>query len=342
MNRIINWGLIGLGNASLNLAKEFNKINNSKLVAVASLTKEKRDYFSSNFNFDKKNIYSDYEKILKNKLLDIVYIGLPNSMHEELCLRALDNNKNVLIEKPITTNLKSFNKIKKKFYEKKLLIQEGTANKFHPFYKQVLNYFKTLEQSKIIKIKSSFGNDALGGKKIFGFRFKRINNEKRLFNKDLGGGSILDGGIYPVSLIVDIFNLYNINFLNEIKDLTCQKKKSNNIDLNSKLNFFIDKSQVELETSLIDNLDDSLEVYTNNENIHIKNIYNISLNSSIIFSKNNHQKKIFNKDEKSSYFYEICETSNLLNKNSSVSKNFNDEFIKIEKNIDLLSKWFNS
>ena len=167
-------------------------------------------------------------------------------------------------------------------------------------------------------------------------------DKKRLFNKNLGGGSILDGGIYPVSLIVDILNLYNSNFLNEIKDLTCQKKKSNNIDLNSKLNFFIDKSQVELETSLIDNLDDSLEVYTNNENIHIKNIYNISLNSSISFSNNNHQKRIFNKDEKSSYFYEICETSNLLNKNSSVSKNFNDEFIKIEKNIDLLSKWFNN
>ncbi len=118
MNRIINWGLIGLGNASLNLAKEFNKINNSKLIAVASLTKEKRDYFSSNFNFDEKNIYSDYEKILKNKLLDIVYIGLPNSMHEELCLRALDNNKNVLIEKPITTNLESFNKIKKNFMKR--------------------------------------------------------------------------------------------------------------------------------------------------------------------------------------------------------------------------------
>jgi predicted dehydrogenase len=178
MNRIINWGLIGLGNASLNLAKEFNKINNSKLVAVASLTKEKRDYFSSNFNFDKKNIYSDYEKILKNKLLDIVYIGLPNSMHEELCLRALDNNKNVLIEKPITTNLKSFNKIKKKFYEKKLLIQEGTANKFHPFYKQVLNYFKTLEQSKIIKIKSSFGNDALGGKKFLDLDLKELIMKK--------------------------------------------------------------------------------------------------------------------------------------------------------------------
>ena len=76
---------------------------------------------------------------------------------------------------------------------------------------------------EIYKIKSSFGNDALGGRKIFGFRLKRINTNKRLFNQSLGGGAILDGGIYPVSLIVDILDQYQNDYF--------EKKSENNFYL---------------------------------------------------------------------------------------------------------------
>ena len=78
--------------------------------------------------------------------------------------------------------------------------------------RNVLNVLRNLDHSKIYKIKSSFGNDALGGRKIFGFRLKRINTNKRLFNQSLGGGAILDGGIYPVSLIVDILDQYQNDY----------------------------------------------------------------------------------------------------------------------------------
>ena len=201
MNRIIKWGLIGLGNASFNLANEFKNINNSELIAIASKTKDKLEQFKKKFNISNQNAYSDYDNIFKNNDIDVIFIGLPNSMHEHFCLRALEYNKNVLVEKPITNNFESFLKIKKEFLKKNLLIEEGTANKYHPFYKDVLNVLRNLDHSKIYKIKSSFGNDALGGRKIFGFRLKRINTNKRLFNQSLGGGAILDGGIYPVSLI---------------------------------------------------------------------------------------------------------------------------------------------
>ena len=118
MNKIIKWGLIGLGNASLNLAKEFNKIDNSKLIAIASKTNTKLEEFKKKFNISNENAYSDYEKIFKNKEIDIIFIGLPNTLHEKFCLKALEHNKHVLVEKPITINFESFLRIKNQFNKK--------------------------------------------------------------------------------------------------------------------------------------------------------------------------------------------------------------------------------
>ena len=92
MEKIINWGIIGLGNAALNLAKEFDKIGNSKLLAVASLTQKKREFFKRRFNLLNLNIYSTYNEIFNNKDIDIIFISLPNSMHEEFCIKAIQNN----------------------------------------------------------------------------------------------------------------------------------------------------------------------------------------------------------------------------------------------------------
>ena len=64
MKKIINWGLIGLGNASLNLAKEFKNINNSKLLAIASRSDNKRKFYEQKFKIPKENIFSNYQRNL--------------------------------------------------------------------------------------------------------------------------------------------------------------------------------------------------------------------------------------------------------------------------------------
>ena len=110
MTKIINWGFIGLGNASLNLAKEFKKIGNARLLSVASHTKEKRDFFKQKYHLKDQNIFSNYDDIFKNKNIEIIFIGLPNSLHEKYCLKALNYNKHVLVEKPITHNIFSLKK----------------------------------------------------------------------------------------------------------------------------------------------------------------------------------------------------------------------------------------
>jgi len=339
MNKIIKWGLIGLGNASLNIAKEFNKIDNSKLMAIASKTNVKLEEFKKKFNVSNKNCYSDYDEIFKNKDIDIIYIGLPNTLHEKFCLKALEYNKHVLVEKPIVIDFKSFLRIKKQFNKKDLLLEEGTANKHHPFYKNVINILSKINHSNIYKIKSSFGNDALGGKKIFGFRLKKINTNKRLFNKSLGGGAILDGGIYPVSLIVDILSLFSKDNFDDFNIDKCFKKISRNVDLNSKIHLKIKKIEIEIETSLIKNLSNNLEIYTKDGFIKIENIFNISSNSSMYIVKDGDTKFITNKDNNNSYYHEIKEISELLIKNIDNDEDFKKKFNKIEKNCKFLSNW---
>tara|TARA_Y100000992_G_scaffold71966_1_gene45198 strand:- start:2537 stop:3565 length:1029 start_codon:yes stop_codon:yes gene_type:complete len=339
MNKIIKWGLIGLGNASLNLAKEFNKIDNSKLIAIASKTNTKLEEFKKKFNISNENAYSDYEKIFKNKEIDIIFIGLPNTLHEKFCLKALEHNKHVLVEKPITINFESFLRIKNQFNKKNLLLEEGTANKHHPFYKNVIDILSKIKPSNIYKIRSSFGNDALGGKKIFGFRLKKININKRLFNKTLGGGAILDGAIYPISLIVDILTLFSKDYLEDFNIYESSKKISKNIDLNSKIYAKTKKIEIEIETSLIKDLSNNLEIYSKNEIIKIENIFNISSNSVIQIEKNGDTKIVTNIDKNNSYYHEIREISQLLIKNIDNDENFQKEFFKIEKNFELLSKW---
>jgi len=296
MTKIINWGFIGLGNASLNLAKEFKKISNARLLSVASHTKEKRDFFKRKYHLKDQNIFSNYNDIFKNKDIEIIFIGLPNSFHEEYCLKALNNNKHVLVEKPLTNNIVSLEKIKKRFLKKNLLLEEGTAYKFHPFYHKVLKIINRVDYANILEIKSNFGNDALGGKKLFSFRFKKVNHNKRIFNKSLLGGSILDGGIYPVSILIDIFNLFNKNLIKNLKIINCKKSISKDIDLSSTLNFLVDNVKVKLKSSLIEKLDNDLIIYTNDQIIKLNGIFNISSNSYITHQNGEEIQKIKNID----------------------------------------------
>ena len=93
MKHIVKWGIIGLGNIAYHFAKSFYNLDNAKLVAVASNSEEKLLRFKENFDIKNENLYNDYEKILEDKNLDIIYIALPNSLHFKWALRGIDKKK---------------------------------------------------------------------------------------------------------------------------------------------------------------------------------------------------------------------------------------------------------
>jgi predicted dehydrogenase len=240
MKHIVNWGIIGLGNMAFNFAKSFYNVNNAKLIAVASNSNEKLLNFRKNFNIKKENLHNNYEEILKNDRIEIIYIALPNSFHFGWSLKALDNNKNILIEKPSLVSSKQVETIFNHKYFNNIFVGEGYMYKYHPQITKIIKFIKEFKIGKPIKMKTNFGINLVYKKNFFGFKRKNLDRNNRIFNKQLDGGVILDIGCYTTSMSLLIASLIeNIDVKNfKISDIKT-KYLETNIDVHSsaKINF---------------------------------------------------------------------------------------------------------
>ena len=100
MNKI-NWAILGPGTIAGDFAKAITEVNGS-IYAVGARSLEKAEKFSSNYNVEK--VYGNYNEMLKDDKIDVVYISTPHSNHYEYIMESLKNNKHVLCEKAITVN----------------------------------------------------------------------------------------------------------------------------------------------------------------------------------------------------------------------------------------------
>ena len=183
------------------MAQNFLKVLTNlqcKLLAISSKNDKKLKKFKDQFNIENKYSFNNYEELINSKDLDIVYISLPNSFHHEWSIKSIENNKNVLVEKPATLNLKQAHNINLSLKDKNLFYGEAFMYRYHPQINLLLKIIKNNEIGNLVSMKSSFGVNLLT-KKFFFFNAKKINPQNRLFNKELGGGCILDLGCYPIS-----------------------------------------------------------------------------------------------------------------------------------------------
>ena len=222
----INWGIIGLGEIALKFAEGFKNVKNSRLIAVSSKNTNKLEHFKKKFQINEKYCFSKYEDLLENEDIDIVYIALPNSFHSEWIIKCIKNDKNILVEKPATINYSEIKNIKTHFDNKNLFFSEGFMYLHHPQILKAISLIKKNAIGKLISMNSFYGVNLLTKKNFFGFqKKKKIDKKNRLFNKELGGGAILDLGCYPLSLSVMIaklignFNYENIKILNKKIDI---------------------------------------------------------------------------------------------------------------------------
>ena len=212
----VNWGIIGLGNMALKFAESFKDLENAQLVSIASRDIKKLKIFKEKFKIDKDLSFQNYEDLLECEKVDIVYIALPNSYHYNSIIKCIEKKKRVLVEKPAVLSTDEAVKINRKLLGKNLLFVEAFMYRFHPQIKKVVGLIKKNKIGKLISMEAAFGKDILTKKNFFGFKKnKKINEKNRLFNKDLGGGSILDLGCYPASFSLLVASLIpNINLEN--------------------------------------------------------------------------------------------------------------------------------
>jgi predicted dehydrogenase len=186
MNGKIKWGFLGTGWIAQKLASAMKSVDNSELYAIGSRNKETARQFANDFHFIKS--YGSYNELVEDPDVDVVYVATPHNLHFENTMMALENKKHVLCEKPFGINSREVRQMISKAKEKNLFLMEALWSRFLP---------------NIIKTKEIIDSGDLGKIKLITAYFTSKSTqgpEGRHFNKDLGGGSLLDIGIYNVFL----------------------------------------------------------------------------------------------------------------------------------------------
>ena len=183
-NRNIRWGIIGLGKIANKFATDLASIKNVELVAVASRNIQNANNFAEKHNA--KKAYSSYEELAKDNNVDAVYIATPHSFHKEHAILCLRNKKAVLCEKPFAMNLSEVTEMIEAAKENNVLLMEALWSFFLPHFTYVLDLVKSEKFGKLKSLEADFGFHT------------PYNTDSRLFKKELGGGSLLDIGIYPI------------------------------------------------------------------------------------------------------------------------------------------------
>ena len=183
-NKNIRWGIIGLGKIANKFATDLASIETAELVAVASRNIQNANNFAEKHNA--KKAYSSYEELAKDTNVDAVYIATPHSFHKEHAILCLQNKKAVLCEKPFAMNLSEVTEMIQVAKENNVLLMEALWSFFLPHFTYVLDIVKSEKFGKLKSLEADFGFHT------------PYNTDSRLFKKDLGGGSLLDIGIYPI------------------------------------------------------------------------------------------------------------------------------------------------
>ena len=339
----VNWGIIGLGNIAIHIARALKFTTNSRLVGIASKNQTKIEKFKKEFNLDNNYCFNNYEDLINCNEIDAIYIALPNSLHSELIKSCIDGKKKILVEKPVTVNLLELENIKKIYNTKNIFFAEGFMYRHHP---QILKVIELLNKNiigNLISMKSNFGEDILYKKNFFGFKtIKNYKKENRLFSKVLGGGAILDLGCYPVSLSLLIASLKPNVDLKNIELFNIKKNFGNTeVDVDSYLEInFDNKFRSHVAASFTKNLGKESEITGDKGKLIIKDSWHGK--PSIIKIINKDEKEFEVKSEHGVYYYQMKNISENILENKKKpdypAMNFEDSLL----NMNIIDKWLNN
>ena len=322
---MIKWGIIGLGNMAHKFASAIKETNNSKLVGIASLDKKRLKSFKENFDINEENIHYGYDNLINSKDIDSIYISTLNNTHLEIIKRCAESKKNILCEKPFTLNNEEA-KIAHNF------IKKNNIN----FYEAIA--YRTHDQTKIIKeiIDQNEVGNIISMESSFGFKVKKVKNESRLFNKNLGGGSILHLGCYPLSFLSFFFDDINEYKMNNVKGSFV----STGVDGYAEAEIKIKKNiNCLIKVSIIENLQNKIIIKGSKGELIVNNPWLPDKKSTLDIKTGNSFYKKFVNSELTIYANQIQKISENFEKkikNDTFAVNIDDS-LHIMKNLSLWS-----
>ncbi|HYH11110.1 MAG TPA: Gfo/Idh/MocA family oxidoreductase [Thermomicrobiales bacterium] len=185
-NETIRWGILGPGRIAAKFATGLQAAPGAELVAVGSRTQERADAFAD--TFAAPNRHASYEALAADPDVDVIYVATPHPQHMEATLLCLDHGKAVLCEKPFAMNVRQADRMVASAREKNLFLMEAMWTRFRPAIREAYKLIEegAIGQPELLQVAVGWGSP--------------FDLSSRLFNKELGGGILLDGGIYPISL----------------------------------------------------------------------------------------------------------------------------------------------
>lgn len=191
INTTFNWGIIGLGKIARQFATDLQFIPGAKMHAVASRESRRAAAFAK--AYDAPFYYGDYQSILACPDLDAVYIATPHIGHFENTINCLEAGIPVLCEKPLAMNYRQVELMIDTARRTRTFLMEALWTRFLPSTQLMLELIRKGEIGELKGVRADFGFRA------------NLPPENRIFNKALGGGALLDIGIYPAFLALLLF-----------------------------------------------------------------------------------------------------------------------------------------
>lgn len=186
MSAPIRWGILGTGGIARAFATALAQTPGALLAAVGSRSIDSARAFGSDFG--EPAAFGSYQELAEAPGVDIVYIGTPHPMHAHNAMMALHGGKAVLCEKPFTMNLREAAQVVALAREKNLFLMEAMWTRFMPALAEVRRIVASGEIGKVQQVHADFGFAATQ------------DPQHRVNKRELGGGALLDLGIYPLSI----------------------------------------------------------------------------------------------------------------------------------------------
>lgn len=185
----MNWGIIATGTIAAKFAKTVNEMRSEgeRLTAVGSRDVKKAREFAESHKIER--YYGSYEELAADPDVDAVYIASPNNLHFENALMCLNAGKHVLCEKPFTVCAKDAELLYRTADEKGLFIMEAFWIRFLPLYGELIKIVRSEQFGKLRHARCDYGFIANGKRR------------ERKFLSELGGGALLDIGIYNLGFL---------------------------------------------------------------------------------------------------------------------------------------------
>ncbi len=182
----IRWGIVGPGKIAEKFAQDIRHTSNAELIAVASRTYKNAKDFAAKYDLDKP--FGSYEDLYADTGIDAVYVATPHPFHLKNSSDALKAGKAVLCEKPLTTNPSECNELLNVSKSCHKYLMEGMWTYFLPAIRKIVEWIGEGKIGQIRHISSEFGF------------YLPYDPKHRAYNRKLGGGSLLDIGVYCLAL----------------------------------------------------------------------------------------------------------------------------------------------